>query len=121
VQLTDASGVAEFRTIYPGFYQGRCPHIHVKVHVGGTSHGTTYSGGHVSYTGQLFFPEAASTQVYRHAPYTNDTNGRTRNSADHVYTQQHGSKSVLKLRRRGSLSQGFVGSAVVSIDPSATG
>jgi hypothetical protein len=30
VRLTDADGVASFRTIYPGWYQGRATHIHLK-------------------------------------------------------------------------------------------
>lgn len=53
VQLTDANGVASFRTVYPGWYQGRATHIHLKTHVGGRSGGSTYSGGHVAHTGQL--------------------------------------------------------------------
>src|SRR5205085_10558214 len=35
-QVTDASGLAEFQTIYPGWYRGRAVHIHMKVHVGGS-------------------------------------------------------------------------------------
>jgi len=31
VQPTNASGIAAFTTIYPGWYQGRTVHIHVKV------------------------------------------------------------------------------------------
>ena len=27
-QITDAAGVAKFTTVYPGWYQGRCVHIH---------------------------------------------------------------------------------------------
>ncbi len=49
VQLTDVHGVAKFTTIYPGFYSGRAPHIHVRVHVAGTRSGSRYSGGHVSH------------------------------------------------------------------------
>src|SRR5687768_2233091 len=30
-QMTDASGVAKFTTIYPGWYQGRTVHVHFKV------------------------------------------------------------------------------------------
>ena len=30
-QVTDADGVCEFTTIVPGWYEGRCPHIHFKV------------------------------------------------------------------------------------------
>jgi protocatechuate 3,4-dioxygenase beta subunit len=31
IQLTDAAGAAEFRTIFPGWYTGRVVHIHAKV------------------------------------------------------------------------------------------
>ena len=30
-QIAGANGAATFRTIYPGWYPGRTPHIHVKV------------------------------------------------------------------------------------------
>src|SRR5207244_3142413 len=93
VQITDANGLARFTTIYPGFYQGRAPHIHVKAHTGGSHSGTRYRGGHVAHTGQFFFPEATSTRVYRTSPYTKDPNTRTRNADDHVYTGEHGSTS----------------------------
>ena len=29
---TDAKGMVEMTTIYPGFYAGRAPHIHLMVH-----------------------------------------------------------------------------------------
>ena len=32
-QATNADGIAEFTTVYPGWYQGRTVHIHAKVHV----------------------------------------------------------------------------------------
>src|SRR5436190_23021106 len=50
VQRTDAKGLAIFRTVYPGWYQGRTVHIHVKVHI----------GGNVVHTGQLYFPDATT-------------------------------------------------------------
>ena len=31
IQVTDTNGRAKFRTIYPGIYPGRVPHIHFKV------------------------------------------------------------------------------------------
>src|SRR6266566_2083145 len=37
IQRTNAKGLALFRTVYPGWYQGRTVHIHVKVHVGRTA------------------------------------------------------------------------------------
>lgn len=30
---TDANGIVELVTIYPGFYTGRTPHIHTMVHL----------------------------------------------------------------------------------------
>jgi protocatechuate 3,4-dioxygenase beta subunit len=29
--LTDALGVAAITTVFPGWYRGRCVHIHIKV------------------------------------------------------------------------------------------
>ena len=37
IQKTDAKGVATFKTVYPGWYQGRTVHIHVRVHSAATS------------------------------------------------------------------------------------
>jgi protocatechuate 3,4-dioxygenase beta subunit len=121
VQFTDANGIAAFETIYPGHYQGRTTHIHVKVHVAGKASGTTYSGGHVSHTGQLLFDDAITSQVYRLAPYTSDTAARVLNAADHVYADEGGSKSVLKLSRLGSrVAEGFLGTITLVVDPTAT-
>jgi protocatechuate 3,4-dioxygenase beta subunit len=119
VQLTDASGLARFTTIYPGFYSGRAPHIHVKVHVGGTHAGSRYSGGHVSHTGQIFFPEALSTRVYRSTPYTQDPNTRTYRNSDRIYTGEHGASSVLRITG-GSVGAGLRGTITMAVDSSAT-
>ena len=43
IQRTNVRGIATFRTVYPGWYQGRTVHIHVKVHL----------KGNVVHTGQL--------------------------------------------------------------------
>jgi protocatechuate 3,4-dioxygenase beta subunit len=122
VQLTDAEGVASFVTVYPGHYTGRAVHIHVKVHTAGKVSGSTYSGGHVSHTGQMFFDDTISNEVFRLAAYANDSAARVLNTADSVYTQQGGSKSRVRLRRRsGSLARaGFSGTIALAVDPSAT-
>src|SRR6266516_8207261 len=75
VQRTDADGFATFQTVYPGWYQGRTVHIHVKVHV----------RGNVVHTGQLFFADALTDRVYRNAPYNKRPNRDVRNAADSIF------------------------------------
>jgi protocatechuate 3,4-dioxygenase beta subunit len=115
VQLTNAAGLAKFTTIYPGFYSGRAPHIHTKVHIGGSPSKAAYSGGHVSHNGQIFFPEALSTKVYATSPYTQDTNERTYRNSDRVYTGQGGSRSVLRITG-GTVSSSLTGTITLAVD-----
>ncbi len=96
VQRTNAQGIATFQTVYPGWYQGRTVHIHVKVHV----------RGNVVHTGQLYFPDAVTDAVYRKAPYKSRSNRDIRNSEDAIY-RNGGKRSLLSLRRTG---RSYVGS-----------
>ena len=75
IQRTNAKGLALFRTVYPGWYQGRTVHIHVKVHL----------GGNVLHTGQLYFPDTVTDAVYRKAPYASRPNRDVRNVDDSIY------------------------------------
>jgi protocatechuate 3,4-dioxygenase beta subunit len=77
-QTTDASGKAQFTTIYPGWYQGRAVHIHFKIR-------TTSS----EFTSQLFFDDALNTQVFAQSPYSQKgTQGVRKNAADGIYNSQ---------------------------------
>jgi hypothetical protein len=97
VQKTNATGVATFKTIYPGWYQGRAVHIHVKVHVAGT----------VVHTGQLFFPAGVTNVVYKRAPYSaHGTTPDTLNPNDSIF-RNGGSKGLLTLKKDGT---GYIGS-----------
>ena len=133
VQVTDAQGIVEFKTIFPGHYPGRVNHIHMKVHVGG---GATqpavedaghpgvavYAGGHVAHTGQLFFPEDVSKFVEATHPYSSQKVRRTALDEDMVFNGQGGAESVAKLTPVTStqLSDGYVATLVVAVDPDAT-
>jgi protocatechuate 3,4-dioxygenase beta subunit len=122
VQLTDADGIAAFRTIYPGWYQGRATHIHLKAHVGGQASATKYAAGHVAHTGQLFFSDSLTDRVAELSPYSSRTITRTRNRVDRVYTREHGSGALLSIsqRNRSSLRSGVIGRITLGLDPSAT-
>ena len=88
IQRTDAKGLALFRTVYPGWYQGRTVHIHVKVHL----------GGNVMYTGQLYFPDAVTDAVYRKAPYNSRPDRNVRNPDDAIF-RNGGRRSLVSVRK----------------------
>jgi protocatechuate 3,4-dioxygenase beta subunit len=106
-QLTDEKGVAQFRTIYPGWYEGRAIHIHMKVHV----------GGETVHTGQLFFNDSVSDRVVRLSPYSSHRGTRLRNRADQIYKRAGGSGALLRLRRRkaSAFRKGLIGTITVGI------
>jgi protocatechuate 3,4-dioxygenase beta subunit len=103
-QRADAHGLVIFDTIYPGWYRGRTPHIHIKVHVGGS----------VVHTGQLFFNDVTSDAVYRTAKYEGRGEPDTSNAQDMIYRQAGGSKAQLHLSKR-SAGRGYVGSIAVGV------
>jgi protocatechuate 3,4-dioxygenase beta subunit len=102
IQRTNAKGLAEFRTVYPGWYQGRTVHIHVKVHVGGS----------VVHTGQLYFPDLLTDSVYRRAPYNTRPNRDVRNATDAIY-RNGGSKSLVHVKKNGAGV--YVGTIVMGV------
>jgi protocatechuate 3,4-dioxygenase beta subunit len=78
-QETDSNGVANFTTIYPGWYSGRTVHIHFKIR--------TFNGSSTTYefTSQLFFDDSLTDEVYTKAPYSARPNRSTLNSNDNIY------------------------------------
>jgi protocatechuate 3,4-dioxygenase beta subunit len=121
IQLTDGNGLAEFATIYPGQYPGRTTHIHLKVHTGGRRGDGTYSGGHVSHTGQLFTSDRRDAEVFALPPYSRNTAGITPRNTDGIFRDQSGSSSVLTLARAGGnlARDGLTARVTLGVDPSA--
>jgi protocatechuate 3,4-dioxygenase beta subunit len=101
IQRTDRNGLARFRSVYPGWYQGRTVHIHVKVHV----------AGNVVHTGQLYFLDRMTDKVFRRKPYSRRPRRSTRNATDFVFAQG-GRRSMLGLRKVGSA---YVGSITMGV------
>ena len=114
-QHTDEQGRVEFTTIYPGCYEGRVNHIHLKVRLN--------DGDRIVYTGQLFFPEAVTDAVLALPPYSAHDIRRTRAAEDMVFTGQHGENSMLEIEaaQPGVIAKGFIGTASVGIDMSKAG
>ena len=100
-QRSDANGLVEFKTVYPGWYNGRTVHIHVMVHV----------GGNIVHTGQLFFDDAVTDEVYKAAPYNKRGQRDQRNANDGIY-QGGGQASTLKPTKSGS---GYTGAMTMGV------
>ncbi|CAF1061152.1 unnamed protein product [Adineta ricciae] len=119
--LTDGNGIATFNTIYPGWYTGRATHIHLKVHVGmnvTSNTSGTYSGGHVSHTGQLFFNDTLTDSVALMSPYSTHTIVRTRNSEDNIYASSNGSVTLLSITQNSETS--WTGVVTIGVNSTAT-
>lgn len=94
-QQSNASGIARFTTIYPGWYDGRAVHIHFKIRR------SNESGGHIDFTSQLYFNDTLSDRVHARQPYASKGKGRVPNAADDIFREQHGDELVLTTTRRG--------------------
>jgi protocatechuate 3,4-dioxygenase beta subunit len=100
IQRTDSKGLAIFRTLYPGWYQGRTVHIHAKVHLDSSTVLTT----------QLFFDDAVTDRVFAAAPYDSRGERSVRNDGDGIFDEA----LVLDLSREGD---GYLGT--ISFDVAA--
>ncbi|MCF1743659.1 intradiol ring-cleavage dioxygenase [Paradevosia shaoguanensis] len=106
-QMTGENGVAEFATVYPGWYRGRTTHIHFKVFLDETN----------VLTGQLFFPDALSEFVYLNvAPYSDRKEQRdTINSTDGIAAQAtRASFAYVK-----ELADAYLVAMIIGVDPNA--
>jgi protocatechuate 3,4-dioxygenase beta subunit len=78
-QATDANGVAEFLTIYPGWYAGRTVHIHFKIRNDPVSRRAQ------EFVSQLYFDESITDRVHKQAPYDSKGRRSTSNDADFIF------------------------------------
>ena len=86
-QTTDANGVAEFLTIYPGWYEGRTVHIHFKIR-----NDPAFRRAQ-EFNSQLYFDESTTDQVYKLAPYNSKGRRSTTNDTDFIF--RRGGKQLI--------------------------
>jgi protocatechuate 3,4-dioxygenase beta subunit len=92
---TDDTGVARFTTVYPGWYPGRCVHVHFKLR---SAPAATRGFEFVS---QLYFDDALTDQVHARPPYAARGTGRVRNARDGIF-RDGGAELTLDVRPRGA-------------------
>lgn len=79
-QTTGNDGSVHFTTVYPGWYQGRTIHIHVKVR--------TFEGSNktMDWTSQFYFDNNLNKQIHTQLPYSKHGPPTTTNEQDGIYT-----------------------------------
>jgi protocatechuate 3,4-dioxygenase beta subunit len=103
VDASPADGRVGFRTIWPGWYNGRAIHIHVRVRAYDSSGAVA-----TNYTTQIFFSDADNRTVLTGAaPYSSRSpqDDPTSNETDNVLTSAARSTNVVPVT--GSVSAGF--------------
>jgi protocatechuate 3,4-dioxygenase beta subunit len=105
-QTSDASGLARFTTIYPGWYQGRAVHIHFKAR-------TNPDGRNgLEFTSQMFFDEALTDVVHTELPYSRKGRRDTLITGDGI-CRSGGSSLLVPLS--GSTGGGYSGTLNVGV------
>ena len=107
-QVTDASGKATFKTIYPGWYEGRSVHIHFTVRTNPAA-----ASAH-EFTSQIYFDDALNNKVFENPPYSSKGKRTMTNEQDGIY-RENGSQLILALKPAGT---GYAGTFDIALQTS---
>lgn len=98
-QNTDSQGIAKFRTIYPGWYQGRTVHLHFKIRT------SPVSDEGYEFTSQIYFDDSISDEIFENEPYASKGQQRTKNTNDGIF-RSGGENLVLALAKEDGIYRG---------------
>ena len=109
-QTSNDEGIVEFLTVFPGWYRGRTPHIHLRVRVGDTA----------VLASQMFFDETYAKTVYTSGVYAQFGLPDTTNASDNIAGNAAAEGTILVMTA-GATSRGDGTLALlnVGIDPAA--
>jgi hypothetical protein len=121
---TDTEGMAEFLTVFPGYYSSRTTHIHLTVQTNVTN-SSSYNTASTQHLGQLFFNETLLNEIYALAPYSTHlaTLNRTTNAEGSLYASANGNgySAVVSVSKLGAaLADGLVGYITIGVNTSTT-
>jgi protocatechuate 3,4-dioxygenase beta subunit len=124
-QVTDENGTVQFTTVYPGWYEGRAIHIHIKVR--------TFEGSNETFewTSQFYLNDSITEQVHSQPPYSDHGQPDITNEEDGIYTgastdsliqSNTGEHLMLNMTRAGEEEgQGYLGRFNVVVNANQTG
>lgn len=107
-QMTGADGLVTFQSVFPGWYPGRTPHIHVKV----------FLDTQTLVTGQVYFPDDLAAKIYAtREPYNLRPTPDTTNATDFIFRtgEREGGGIVLNVSEANG---GFVAALLIAVDKS---
>ena len=78
-QITDDNGTVQFTTVYPGWYEGRAIHIHVKVRSAEALQNA------FEWTSQFYLNNSINEQVHKQPPYSDHGPVAMLNEEDGIY------------------------------------
>jgi protocatechuate 3,4-dioxygenase beta subunit len=109
---TDGDGSAWFRTIFPGCYSGRWPHIHFEVY---SSVAKAISNGPIVKTSQIALPAAAPQAGVRDEPVHRELEQPRQDllSSDNVFGDDKAIRQLATVT--GSVKDGFVANLTVGV------
>ena len=103
-QTTNAKGEVSFISIFPGWYQGRAPHVHVEI--------LTATGSSLLVT-QIAFPENVSSEVYSSTNYVAHGQPDTSNTRDNVFSDSLDDELATLT---GNLTDGYTLSKTITVN-----
>lgn len=112
VQTADATGTVTFRSVFPGCYPGRWPHIHFEVYA--SVDGAT-SAGPIVKTSQIALPKEACEVTYGSEGYDDSSANLTHVSlsSDNVFGDDGGIHQLASMS--GSVGEGYVAALTVGV------
>jgi hypothetical protein len=122
-QLTDDNGTVQFTAVYPGSYEGRGIHIHIKVR--------TFEGSNENFewTSQFYLNNSITEQVHTQPPYSDHGQPDMTNGEDGIYTgpstdgiiQSNAGEHLMLNMTHDDEGRGYTGTFNVVINANQTG
>jgi protocatechuate 3,4-dioxygenase beta subunit len=123
-QVTDDNGTVQFTTVYPGWYEGRAIHIHIKVRT------SEDSSGNFEWTSQFYLNNSITEQVHTQPPYSDHGQPDMTNEEDGIYTgpstdglipSNAGEHLMLNMTHDDEEGQGYIGTFNVVVNANQIG